>query len=65
MTTKDTSFQPVELVSKADRTDRAARDILDDELEARQVKTERLRAKRLQRIAVEAKQKKLPARPKS
>lgn len=61
MAAKNTPFQPAKLDSKADRTNRAAREIIRDAEDARQAKTERLRAKRLERDAVQKIQKKPPA----
>ena len=58
MADKNTPFQPGRLESKADRTDRAAREIISDADDARRAKTERLRAKRLERDADKTIQKK-------
>ena len=49
MPKKDTQFRPTRQESRADRTDRAAREIIRDDEEARQEKTEKLRAARLNR----------------
>ena len=40
MSKNDTQFRPTRQESRADRTDRAAREILRDETDARQSKTE-------------------------
>ncbi len=49
--TKDTLFKPTRAESKMSATDMAARSIADKEVEARILKTERLRALRLAKEA--------------
>ncbi|WP_299848283.1 hypothetical protein [uncultured Roseovarius sp.] len=51
MVTRTAPFQLARLDSKVDRTERAARELICDEMDARQEKTERLKAERLKRIA--------------
>lgn len=61
--TKDTLFKPTRAESKQATTDSAARSILEAEAAARQKKTERLRAMRLEVEAATEKQQ--AAHPRS
>jgi hypothetical protein len=59
---KDSAFKPLKPQDKTDRTNAAAREIIDAEAAARQSKTERLRAARLK---MEAERAEADAKPKA
>ncbi|TCO72404.1 hypothetical protein [Rhodovulum euryhalinum] len=54
MVTKDTLFRPTKQETKADTTNRTAREIIRSEAEARESKTATLRAARMEKEAAQA-----------